>query len=394
MNYQNILFFFSLTHQNQLSKLMHKIMLFGLCLVIYAITLMFGLFSGTSQAGAEGISLSVSPSILTIQITPPANAQAELLLQNLSDEPVSVRIDLIPFKAIDESGGIEFIDRDSIPDEYQQIFKKILVTDNGIETGALDLGPKQKKTLSLSMNIPKEEIGKDYYFSVVFLAQPVLAEKLIEAPVTPLVTTEPESSLYDSDTGQENQNISVLHAGIAANILLSIGNKQIPEIVDIEFTAPPFLESGPVDFSLKVNNLNNRFIRPKGIIFIKNIFGQTIGRLDIKPDNILAGTTRYLTDTVTASSSSNTSFKPQNKLNQFTAQNQIFRTPNITWHENFLIGPYTADLQLALTDQGPIYKKSIIFIALPLMLTAITALVFIISIIIIIKVRHYIKMNK
>lgn len=312
----------------------------------------------TTTVHAEGIALSISPSLIQINAIPQASTKTSLTIKNQGDEALNIKIILKPFQPSKKTDGqIEYPNNNTIPQEYQKIFKKIHITDNGIDTSHFELSPQQKKTLQIQCDIPKDEIPTDYYFSAIFMAQSNKPPKNTDSP--------------------EEQNISTLNAGIASNILLSIGDtkKQTQAYID-EFSAPTFIQSGPINFTVRIKNEGIHLIKPKGIIFIKNIFGQTIGRVDLESANILAASSRSLTDTQTGSLSS------------------IPYKIKAIWPENFLLGPYTATLNLAISEKGPIYNKSIIFFALPLRLTIEILVGLTITIIGILRIRYMLKSNK
>src|SRR6185312_6850779 len=137
------------------------------------------------------------------------------------------------------------------------------------------------------------------------------------------------------------QSNSAVAGGISTNVLLSIGPSGKTTGNIEEFSAPIFTTGGPVPFSLKVSNTSKHFISPQGTILIKNMFGQTIGKVDLLPVNILSNTSRFLPS--------------KNALDT-----------HAIWPEKFLLGPYSATLTLALSDQGPVYYRTIYFFALPI----------------------------
>ncbi len=343
----------------------YKIIPLILLLHLYSFTFLL------SSARAEELFLSVSHSLLQIQATSPSDIKSPITLENPGDNPVNVQVLFKPFRAsAKENGEIEYITDFEIPDGYKKIFNQIHLTDNGIVTSNFELGPGQKKNLELQFTIPKNEASSDYYFSVVFLAHHSLGEGGL---IPQSLTQENEANSSPNEENTQGQNLSIINAGVATNVLLSINDKNQPQAAIEEFTAPTFLKSGPVDFTVKIKNIGTHAITPKAIIFIKNIFGQTVGRVDIEPDNILADSIRALTDTQTASSSSQSSI------------------PKAIWPEKFLLGPYTATLNIAISDKGPIYNQSIVFIALPIPLIIGIILGIILTIIIFLRVKYHLK---
>lgn len=269
--------------------------LFAICSLLFATPL-----------HAEGISLGVYPPIFQIEATPPANIQAPLTIENQGNSEVNLKIELRPFKPSDQENGqiiYQTIEEARFADPL--IFQKIQLLDQGSPVTSVVLSPKQKKELILLIQLPKDEPPSDYYFSVLFLT---------------------------SDKKGESINSSQAVTGIASNVLLSIGQKGKIEGLIQEFSAPLFLGEGPVPITVRVKNKNEFFITPVGDIIIKNLFGQSVGRIDLTKTNVLAKSVRSLP---------------------------------ATWNEKFLLGPYKASLTLSLSDSGPVLRRDIFFFALP-----------------------------
>lgn len=310
------------------------------------------LFISNIPVRAGTLSLSLDPSLIEINALPPTVATSTLSIQNKSDSQVQLQILFKPFKAKLENGEAEYLkSQDSF------IAQNVQVLDGGVPVEGIVLGPGQKKNLTLNVNIPQDtnisarppassprlpatdtvglvagEVGRDYYFSVIFVSQ---------------------STASPTSTSSFNQ------LGIASNVLLSVGTKEVPDAVLEEFSSGLFYESGPVPFTIRVKNKGVHFIKPKGKILIKNMFGQSIGKLDLVSVNVLSDSIRVI--------------------------------PNTLWKENFLLGFYTATLNIALSDEGPSFTKSIHFFAFPSQLLIVIVIVLISSIVIVNRVRAHMK---
>lgn len=282
-----------------------------------------------SEVKAAGVSLSINPPILEITAKPPAKITAPIKIKNLGEDTVQLQITLKPFTAANsEDGKVSYISPKRSYDEDFPILSKARIFDKNESVNALTLAPDQEKELTFYVEIDKNESLGDYYFSIIFLTE-----------------NEPAEGNATSNT-----------AGIATNILLSVGQKGQPAAEIKEFSAPGYIQNGPVPFTVKIANTGKQFITPKGFIIIKNLFGQRIGKVDLMPVNILAGTTRSIPD--------EDSIKEQLKSPSFNIQNSSFK-PSALWREGFLLGPYTATLTMGVTDEGPVLNKKIYFFAFP-----------------------------
>jgi hypothetical protein len=281
---------------------------------------------------AQSVDIGIYPPIFQIQTTPPSNIKTPFTIQNFSESSsVDLAISLKPFTASpSENGTISFLDDlSSYPDP--SLLQKIQVLDNNTPIQTITLAPKQKRNLELEVEIPSNEVKGEYYLSLIF------------------------SSKNQNAT---SNNSSQATAGIASNILLSVGPIGETKGFIENFSAPPFIVKGPISFTVKVKNTSDHYVTPKGDIIVTNMFGQNIGKINLLPVNILSNTVRRIPDS--------TQSKPESKdyqvVKAIAEKNQY---PVAVWPEKFLVGPYTANLTIALSDTGPLYKRSIIFFAFP-----------------------------
>lgn len=285
--------------------------------IIYSIffTLLFILFD-SKTVNAQQISVGIEPAILQIEATSPSLVKSAISIQNQSDQNVTYSIFLLPFKPGASLNGQPEFDKKLI-DEYKDIFGKIQISDEKGTLTQISLAPKQKKDLTLSIQLLKDEKPKDYYFSVIFISENLSAKST------------------DSLVGAR--------AGIGTNVLLSIGPKSTTKGHIEMFSSKKFVTKGPMQFKLNIKNDSSHYITTDGNLVIKNIFGQTVGNINLVPTNILAGSNRLI--------------ESDNNSNP--------NDPKIIWDEKFLLGIYKADLTISLSDEGPIFKDSKMFFAFP-----------------------------
>jgi hypothetical protein len=281
---------------------------------------------------AEGVSLQVNPSVLQIRAHTSSEVSAPFVIQNQSDKSIKLKLG---YKLFDPSksqnGKVEFL---SEPGAKESIFEYIQVVDtNNTPINSLDLGPKQQKQLSVKVNLPENQPSADYYFSLIFLHD-----------ITP--QTDQNSTLRDR---KDQHTITNIQGGIATNVLLAVGAPETAQGYIEEFSTPLYLQSGPVPFTINVKNTGLHFINPKGTIMIRNIFGQTVGKVEIPTTAVLAGTTRSLLD-----------------RDQLMKAIKDETTPKAIWPERFLLGFYSANINIAMAPEGPFYNQTVRFFAFPL----------------------------
>ena len=348
----------------------YKLTIWVICLLGY---LFIGLFS---KASAEAISLRLSPTLIQIKAVTPSEISSPLTIENISEASVTLNVQLKLFKGgPNQNGQLEYLDD---KENQSDFFNKIHILDNpsvhsassgqagsgqvGTEIKELTLGPKQKKDLLINISIPENEKPTDHYFSIVFITKSSLKQ------------------VPNSQVSGGQSSFSAVNGGISSNILLSIVPKNMaasvseqPTAIIEEFSAPVNVQSGPLPFNVKIKNTGSHFISPKGTITITNMFGQRIGKVEIPAQNILANSSRYLV------------------ANQVSSQQSAVSSKTAVWPEKFLIGPYTAELNLEVSPTGPVLKSTTPFTALPFQQIAIILLAIVVFLVI--KKRVKTKMS-
>lgn len=334
------------------------IFLFSFWIIVFSFSL---LTFNLREIEASSISLGVYPPIIQINATPPANVSADIQIQNQGEKSRDLNIIIKPFKAANsQNGELSYLFANDQFGTDPLMLNRIKVIDENKKVNSITLAPKQEKKLKLNIDIPKGETPSDYYFSIVFVSRGEPAE---------VSKTQIESTL----------NASQNAAGIATNVLLSIGPKTKAEGEITEFSVPLFLEKGPVEFNIKVRNQSNFFITPRGSILIKNMFGQTIGRVDLLPVNILAHSVRLIPGS------------DQFDAKELKIDAKSWEAQKALWSEKLLLGPYTATLAIALTEDGPVLRETIYFIGFPILIIIGSFIAVILLLIIIKKLQKKLK---
>lgn len=291
----------------------------------------------TQSALAEGTSLKLSPANIRIQAQPPAEIIAPFMIENPSEEAISLQIG---YKLLDsqnsENGQVHFLaPGQSTASQDQEFFDQVQVIDtDNFSHDTIELGPRQKKELKLKITLPSNQPTTDYYFSLVFLEN----------------ITQADQTSTNSDETQQSSAIT-LQSGIGTNVFLAVGPKEGPSANVDTFATPSLKLEGPVRFLLQVANNGRHFIAPSGTITIKNVFGKTVGTVPVEKSVILAGTSRTHTSTTSLTTANDA---------------QLLSGSTLIWPEKFLLGFYTATLDLSLSDEGPVVSRTINFTVFPL----------------------------
>jgi hypothetical protein len=308
------------------------------------------------QTHAQSLSLGIEPPIIQIDAKRPASIKTPITLENTSQNPVRLLISLKPFTASEEENGLVQYFPDGSAEAKSPLFQYIQFADGDHNTNIVNLAPNQSKSITMHIGIPDNFDLGDYYFSVVFISIP-----------------------DNSDTKTTSLQAS---GGIATNVLLTLGPTGATTGQITDFSTPFFVEHGPVPFTVRLKNTSDHYITPKGEILITNMFGQTIGRVNLLPVNVLSHTTRALPDSLLSpdASKSPTFVRP------------ITRYEAAVWPESFLLGPYTAQLTIALSNQGPVFRRTIYFFAFPWYFTLLLFIVILLAIFLWYRVKK--RLNK
>lgn len=333
---------------------------------IFIVALTLGSLATPQGALASSFDLAVSPPIFQIELTPPAvvDVKEQIILENTGENSLDLRVVFQPFRPKNENGAIEYRN-DGVGGSDPLIFQRIKLLRDGKRVETLSLPPKTKRTLDLSISIPKDEPPSDYYFTILFVSQNgIQKDKVLPSDGAEMGDNQP------ANESQGSRSISA--GGVGINVLLSIGPKTKSKGTIEEFSTPFFQTQGPVPFTVRIHNSSSHFIYPKANIVIKNMFGQIIGKVETLPVNILSNSTRALPSKEQFAAlqrledAKDQKTKEDKKTLQSLKMLQTFTTPVAIWPETFLLGPYTATLTVALSDQGPVYMRSIMFVGFPL----------------------------
>lgn len=279
----------------------------------------------------DAFSLSVFPPVLEINADPPAKVESVLNISNLSENEEALKIIFKSFKLSEKADGtITYLTGNSIEGPDPLILQKVKIFEGETPIDRLTLLPLQTKELKLKITLEEGAPIGDYYFSVIFV-----------------------SGAKPSPEGSQAQ----VPGGIGTNVILSVGKKGETRGEIKEFSVPSFLSAGPLPITLLLRNNSNHYIVPQGKVIIKNVFGTSVGRIDILPQYILSNSQRYLIDANQASPSANLA----NSMAKLSGKNRV-----IIWPEKFLFGLYSANLDVKLSDDGPKFTTSTYFFALPL----------------------------
>jgi hypothetical protein len=303
-------------------------------ILIFLISALFSVAYAQSAFASE-FSVGIYPPINKVIVDPGSNASIPIYIQNYDKEQVELEIKIKAFTFSSKFDGQAEIVPDStrLSADYENVISGVKVLDGDKQINSLTLSPLERKGLVIDLEIPKNQPTKDYYVS--------------------LIAKSKASSL-------DQTNVSSIVAGIATNLLISVGKPESPTGIIQDFSTNIFDLKGPIKINLLLENTGKNVFSPKGTVIIKNIYGQVMGAMETVPVNILSHSSRFIPSLNSASKT------------------------EIIWNEKNPLGLYQVELSLTLSPEGPLFKRKIYFIAAPIK-TLIIILAIIIAIFYLIK---------
>ncbi|MEA3272150.1 MAG: hypothetical protein U9P90_00605 [Patescibacteria group bacterium] len=222
-----------------------------------------------------GLAITMSPVTFELTADPGDVVSNVIKVSNPSENSIGVRMDAEDFVAVGETGKVAVLEEEN--ETYS--LKKWITT----YPEYFVLGPGEAKVINFSINVPHNAEPGGHYASVL--------------------------SVVTADTGPGSG--SAITQKVGALVLLSVSGEVREELIIKEFSAPKFMERGPVPLVIRFENIGSVHVRPIGFVSISNSGGEKIDDIAFPQKNILPGAKRKL---------------------------------EVTWDKKFLFGKYTADL--------------------------------------------------
>lgn len=225
---------------------------------------LFSFFVISSPASAQtpdtGLRLVTSPLPISLVTEPGKTITTELKVKNGGTRPETLKIDLMKFKAYEESGKPQLLERELTDDFLNWVtFSEPVLT----------IAPDEWKTVTATFVVPPTA-SFSYYYAFVFSRA--------------------------EEVEQTDANQTALVGGTAVLVLLEA---RVPgavrEVTVAQFsTDKRFYEFLPTTFSIKLKNIGNVHIAPRGNIFIDQGNTKDIAILEVNSEkgNVLPDSSR------------------------------------------------------------------------------------------------------
>lgn len=284
-------------------------------------------FSFAIPAHAD-LGMTTNPQTIYISTRLPADISAPLSIKNTTSQEEQISYIVKPF-SVDNDGKVKY--QPFVKEDSKNIKDHIKLFDGDQEIkDSFALSPNERKKLDLRIQLTQQQSLSDYYFSILFIT---------------------------NNTSDIASNASFQQIGTAINVILSIGDKDTKGSLE-DFSAPLINDEGPISFNISVKNAGSHVFTSKGYILITNMFGQTIGKIDLPNDFVLAKATRTIPE---------------------------------AWKDKIKFGLYTADLYLTYFPNTQVNHSTIHFFAFPLQTGKLILLLIVLALFISYRVSRYRK---
>jgi hypothetical protein len=241
-----------------MSKLQFKIPLIPTLLVAsFILGLSTVLSFSFAQNAVSSQSLEVSPPSQELASDPGQIITAKAKVRNKSADSLNIKVRIEDFTASGEGGQVALIEEGP----------QSLTSWAAVEPQSFTLKPGEAKEVVAKISVPKEAAG-GRYGSFVF--------SVGGGPATP----------GTASVAQE----------LASLFLIRISGPVSEKLFIAEFSAPAFLEFGPVPFTIKFQNSGNVHVKPFGLLNITDVFGRVVKDVVVRGEtNIFPQASRVIT---------------------------------------------------------------------------------------------------
>lgn len=232
--------------------------------IFSALPMIFG-SSNLVFAQASRINLSISPPVNYFSVKPGESERYEIQAENLGDSTLEVTPNLLDFEA-DNMTGQPVV-------KQTGTFEHLRLDDGNLDFGKpFYLEPKQKKKISVSINLPRNAEEEEYAMTIFFSFKNKLNE-----------------SVSDSKAR--------ISGTVGSNIILLVTRNNLDRgnIVVKNIKSLPTIDSFmPIRFTALAENIGKNATPASGSATITNWQNKEVAKFEVHPDMVLAGSSREI----------------------------------------------------------------------------------------------------
>lgn len=269
-------------------------------IILSFLLLIFSTFLTSPVRAQNALGLTAIPPRLELTVKPGQTITQQIKVRNDSTVDRVITSTVKDFIVTDDKGTPVQIE--GVDDSSNRWASSSWVQ---ISPSSFTLKPKETKVLMVTVIAPDSPTAGGHYAMILH---------------------SPKNEVTLNETG------SAIETYVGTLVYITVPGKITENAQVKEFSAPSFLEFGPVDFKTIIANYSDIHIAPKGNINIKNWLGGKTASLALENTNIFPNTTR-----------------------------EFFNTLN----RRFLFGRYTANLEAGYGNTGQALAATLIFWVIP-----------------------------
>ncbi len=260
---------------------------------------------------------TVSPLTFDVTVDPGQVVSNYITIFNTEGTPIGFNVEAEDFTAVGESGGVALAE--SVPPELSaKNWLTFSPSSFVVESG-------KSMTVQFTLQVPLDADPGGKYTSVVFSSVP-----------------------------SAGGNGPAIAQKIASLLLIKVTGVVKESLVVKSFESPEFLENGPIDFTLRLENSGTVHLKPAGFVFLKDWRGGEVAKISLPQERVIPKTVRAI---------------------------------DFVWNKKWLFGKYTANFAGIYGSNNEPLSASVSFWVVPWKIVGLVGLVLLVLLGFVLKAR-------
>ena len=240
--------------------------------LVVLFTFSFLLFTLGKAQAQSSLPLTVAPSRQEILINPGETTAITVKFLNQADTPVSGPVKAADFIVQDKDGSPTFLEEGPTVTGAATISPRFSAASwITLPYDRITIAPKNKVSVQAKISVPKNALPGGRYVAIYF---------------------EPGGTPASAKATAGKEATSPVTVRLAGLIYLRIAGPVEESARATQFTAPKFLEYGPIPVTAEILNLGNYHIRPIGSITLTSMLGKVVDQQLLNEENIFPEASR------------------------------------------------------------------------------------------------------
>lgn len=227
--------------------------------LILVVGIVSGLIFVKGTFAHERVGISISPLIFELTANPGDTLTNKLRIYNPTESTISLKMEVEDFRPVGEMGEVVVVPEEEIIYSLKRWVKT--------EPSEFSLKPGETKFVDFTISVPKNAEPGGKYGSILATTIGVVGEMPVGLAI-----------------GQK----------VGALLLLTVSGELKEELTVKEFSAPSFLEYGPVPFTIRFENRGTVHLRPRGFVTITNWWGKKVADIEFPQLNVMPRSIRKI----------------------------------------------------------------------------------------------------